>query len=68
MGFLAGSLMLMQMLGAATAGILTGMIGIGTALGTCSLAGVLVSMAALVAFRRLPADAREDLDATAGTP
>jgi MFS family permease len=68
MGFLAGSLMLMQMLGAATAGILTGRIGIGPALGTCSLAGVLVSMAALVAFRRLPAEAREDLDATAGTP
>ena len=64
MGFLAGSLMLMQMLGAATAGVLTGIIGIGPALGVCSLAGVLVSMVALVAFRRLPTEAREDLDAS----
>lgn len=62
MGFLAGSLMLMQLLGAATAGVLAEVLGIAAALGVCCLPAVLVSVIALLTYQRLPNEVREEVD------
>jgi MFS family permease len=64
MGFLSGSLMLMQLLGATAAGGLAQPLGIGTALGICSLPAVFASLVVLPTFYRLPQTAREDLSWT----